>query len=124
MIEQIPRGTLLGLISSFRNSKGGYSDFIDVYLAKDRRSLFRFGFYWNSLGYFEVDILSMPSYGSRSSDMHTTHRVSSSRPGGGYKICFGNPSIINSPDIARKWAGIWAELTLDYIKTGKRFPNN
>lgn len=100
---------------------GGWRAVVDTYRTKDGQDYYKFRFYPIG-GYFEIDIIAMPAYGSRSADLHTTHRLPSER--GDYKICFGNPHIINDLDTARKWAASWAELTSKYIKSGTPFPNS
>lgn len=92
----------------------------DVYRTKDGRAFFKFRFFTVD-DYYEIDIVIMPGYGSRSTDPHTIHRVASDR--GGYRICFENDYIVNSFKTARKWASAWAENTWDYIKYGTAFPN-
>lgn len=107
--EQIPSGKWLAHVAK------------DVYRTKDGRAYFEFGF--AQVGSrVEIDILDSPSYGGRTEDVHTTHRLKSER--GGYKICFGDPSISNDISSAKKWAAMWAELTWKYITTGQTFPNN
>ena len=92
----------------------------DVYKTKNGKQLFEFAFYWK-WNHYEIDIFKMPSYGSRSTDLHNTHRLPSDR--GGHKICFGDPHLINSLEEGRKWAGTWAECTMNYILHGNCFPN-
>ena len=97
----------------------------DVYRAKDGSAYFEFRFVWVSKlfgGHYEIDIVSMPGYGGRSSGLHATHRLPSSR--GGHKICFGNNSQVNTLSKAKKWAGVWAEHTWKYILYGISFPNS
>ena len=69
--------------------------------------------------YFEVDTVSTPPYGERNEGAHETHRLSSDR--GGKRICFGDPSAINTLQIAYEFAAAWAENTWKYINTGERF---
>jgi len=64
----------------------------------------------------------MPSYAGRASDLHSTHRVPSGR--GGYKICLGNPGILQDLNSAKRWAAIWSEHTYRYIRYGTPFPNS
>lgn len=99
---------------------GGFNAIEDVYRTKDGLGYFKFRFY--QIGdYYEIDILAMPSYGGRDGNPHITHRLISSR--GGYKICFGEPRIVTSLSLAKQWASMWAEHTMNYIRFGKPFPN-
>lgn len=99
---------------------GGWRAVIDTYRTQDGRYYFEFRFH--PVGsYYDIDILRMPEYSPRSADLHTTHRLPSDR--GGYKICFGDPSVIKNLNIARQWAGAWSELTMKYILDGTLFPN-
>lgn len=107
--EEIPSGKWLAHVAK------------DVYRTKDGRAYFEFGF--AQVGSrVEIDILDSPSYGGRADDVHTTHRLKSER--GGYKICFGDPSVSHDISSAKKWAAMWAELTWKYITSGQTFPNN
>jgi hypothetical protein len=100
---------------------GGWRAVEDVYRTRDGSGYFKFRFY--QIGdYYEIDILAMPSYGSRSNDLHATHRLPSGR--GGYKICFGDPRVVTDIKTAKKWASTWSEHTYTYIKSGNPFPNN
>ena len=97
---------------------GGWRATQDEYRTRDGRAFFVFRFV--AVGsFFEVDIVSMPSYGGRNEGAHETHRLSSNR--GGKRICFGEPSAINTLQIAYEFAESWAENTWKYIKTGERF---
>lgn len=97
---------------------GGWRAAQDEYRTRDGRAFFVFRFV--AVGsFFEVDIVSMPSYGGRNEGAHETHRLSSDR--GGKRICFGQPSAINTLQIAYEFAESWAENTWKYIKTGERF---
>ncbi len=115
--EEIPPG---GWRGGEEIPPGGWRAVIDTYRSTDGTYYFKFCFY-PAGDYYDVDILAMPSYGSRSSDLHLTHRLPSER--GGYKICFGEPQIISDLNTAKKWAASWSELTVTYIKTGREFPN-
>ncbi len=92
----------------------------DEYKTEDGEHIYKFGFQ-NMDTHVEIDILSSPSYGRHSDGLHNTHRLSSDR--GGYRICFGDPSIVMDVNVARHWAAQWAELTSKYINTGEEFPN-
>ena len=110
-----PYPSTLGFIPA-----GGFRATTDVYRSVDGISYFKFSFY--PIGdYYEIDILAMPSYGIRDSGLHNTHRLNSGR--GGYKICFGDPTVIKTIQMARKWAAAWSEHTVRYIRNGTPFPN-
>ncbi len=117
--EEIPAG---GWRGGEEIPKGGWRAYAqtDVYRTNDGSAYFRFGFarVGNRV---EIDILDMPSYGGRASDQHSTHRLKSER--GGYKVCFGDPSVSDSISSAKNWAKQWAEHTWKYITTGTPFPN-
>ena len=97
---------------------GGWRATQDEYRTRDGRAYFVFRFVAVS-SYFEVDIVSMPSYGRRNEGAHETHRLSSDR--GGKRICFGDASAISTLQIAYDFAQAWAENTWKYINTGERF---
>ena len=85
--------------------------------------LFEFAFYLVNDRYYEIDILSMPDYGSRDTGFHSTHRLGSNH-GNSERICFGDDSIVATLEDARKWAGTWAEHSMKYIINNTPFPNN
>ena len=118
--EEIPIG---GWRGGEEVPAGGWRNYIktDVYRTQDGRAYFEFGFAQVGSN-VEIDILDTPGYGSRDENVHITHRLKSER--GGYKICFGEPSISSDMHSAKKWAGQWAEHTWKYITTGKQFPNS
>ena len=119
--EEIPKGGWRGPNDEI--PKGGWRSrsTTDTYRTKDGRGFFDFEFV-DVGSRIEIDILSSPSYESRPSGLHETHRLPSGR--GGYKICFGDESIVKTLSGARKWAAIWAEMTWRYIRTGIPIPNN
>lgn len=129
--EKIPKGRFLGgeklPSGGWRGGEevpsGGWRSYIktDVYRTRDGRAYFEFGFAQVGSN-VEIDILDMPGYGGRDDGLHSTHRLKSER--GGYKICFGNPSISNDMYNAKKWAAQWAEHTWKYILSGRQFPNS
>jgi hypothetical protein len=89
-----------------------------TYRTNDGKAYFEFRFVEDG-SYWEIDILSAPSYGTRSSDLHSTHRLPSAR--GGYRICLADPSDAHSVSKAFKFAESWSEMTWRYIQTGKNF---
>jgi len=93
----------------------------DTYRTRDGKAYFEFRFV-DVGSNIEIDIGPMPSYGSRSCDSHTTHRLPSSRRG--ERICVGDESAIKTLSIAKRTAMAWAEQTWRYIKDGIPFNNN
>ncbi len=87
-----------------------------TYRTKCGRGVYKFR-YVDLGNYFEIDILSQPSYNGRSFGGHITHRLSSSR--GGYKICIASPHVPKTIDVAKKMSTEWSDLTQTYINTGK-----
>ena len=67
---------------------------------------------------WDIDIMSMPSYGSRDKSYTTTHRLDSHRPDCAYKICVYADKAPKDLQSAMKLSMDWAELTYHYIKTG------
>lgn len=90
----------------------------DVYRTNDGAAYFTFDFH-NVNGVVEIDIIDAPSYGRRSNDLHSTHRLYSSR--GGYRICFADPRVASNMERAKAFASTWAERTWRYIQTGRGF---
>lgn len=86
------------------------------YRTKDGRADYIFSFEKQYNGTWRVYIVGQPSYQGRSTDDHSTHRISS---GGRNYICW--TSSINSLDDAKKVAAAWADKTQEYIRTGNRF---
>ncbi len=66
---------------------------------------------------FEIDILSQPPYGRRSDSASVIHRLPSAR--GGTKICVSSGMEPRNIESAKNLSVEWAELTDNYIKTGK-----
>jgi hypothetical protein len=117
--EEIPKGGWRG--GGEEIPEGVFLAVEDVYRTTDGAGYFKFRFY--QIGdYYEIDILAMPSYGIRDAGPHITHRLTSAR--GGYKICFGDPKIVTTLSGAKQWAGMWSEHTMNYIKSGRSFPNS
>lgn len=74
--------------------------------------------------HYDIEIIKMPSYGKRVSDLSITHRIPVDRQDfNGWKIGFGIPEVIDTLDKADKWSKVWAKNTSEYILTGKHFPN-
>jgi len=66
-------------------------------------------------GLYRVYITSQPSYGSRATDIHSTHRHYDGR----YFICW--TGALRNEDDCRSVIKDWAELTEKYILHGTRF---
>ena len=90
----------------------------DEYRTKDDTESYFFEFQELPDRNWRVYILKQPSYGSRSTDGHSTHRYFSAATGRTW-ICWSVP--IRSLAEARSVAGQWAEKTQRYIRTGQGF---
>ncbi len=78
---------------------------------------YEFSFEKQADGGYRAYIVSMPSYGSRDTSVHITHRhVDGSR----YYVC-RQPSPKSEQDIMAV-AAMWAKYTDRYIRTGTPFP--
>ena len=77
---------------------------------------FVFSIEQQSNGTWRAYIESQPSYGFRSTDPRVIHRLSE---GSRNYVCWTAP--LHSEREARTVAGLWADRTQDYIRTGKRF---
>ena len=85
------------------------------YRTRNGRSDYGFNITRLADGYYRVYIVSQPSYGSRSTDAHSTHRLNDGR----FYICWD--SAIRTEEQARQIAAMWADKTEDYILHGTRF---
>lgn len=90
--------------------------FDDTYRTRDGSAHYTFRFREDSDGTWRVHILRQPSYGSRSDDAHSTHRLTDSE---GHYICWDDD--ITSVQDAKRVAALWADKTQEYIRTGRRF---
>lgn len=92
-----------------------------IYKTRDGKVYFVFRYV--NIGYssprFEIDILSQPSYLFRDDSLITSHRLPSRRPGCNYKICIMPGYEPRTEKQAKKFSADWAELTWNYIKTGR-----
>jgi hypothetical protein len=84
------------------------------YRTKDGRADFGFSFERLSDGSIRPYIDSMPSYGSRDTGLHTTHRLTE---GGRYYVCWDRP--LRSVEEAKQVVALWSDLTQEYIKSGR-----
>lgn len=87
-----------------------------VYYTVDGTTAFRFRFELQANGDIRIYILEQPPYGGRDASPQTTHRLSD---GVRRYICF--EPLPRTREDARKLAKAWSELTLTYVRTGKRF---
>ena len=92
----------------------------DTYRTNNGRYYFEFMFE-DKCSHYEAHILNQPSYESRETDLHSTHRLESNYPGCSYRICFANESDVPSLNKVRAYAESWSELTVKYIENGTRF---
>jgi len=67
-----------------------------------------------------IYIVSQPSYGARSQDLHTTHRIWDRDRHMHYVCVDQDLEPGNVPD-ALSWMIYWAENTAEYIRSGRRF---
>lgn len=84
------------------------------YRTKDGLADYGFSFERQSDSSWRVYVDSMPSYGRRDTSLSVTHRLTD---GGRYYVCWSQK--LRSEADARKVAAKWADLTQEYIKTGR-----
>jgi hypothetical protein len=92
---------------------------VHTYRTKDGLHFYQFDYVYVPQGYYEIDIISQPSYGNRSDNIAITHRFTSSRSGRKHKVCISDD--VKSSITLQKAKNIsmeWAELTTKYIHTG------
>ena len=77
---------------------------------------YKFSFERQRNGSWRIYILEQPSYGSRSTGLHATHRL---RDGDRKYICWD--SRIGTLKEAKQVAALWSDKTQEYIQTGRRF---
>lgn len=105
----------LNALSKSRNEeKNNMSE--KFYRTKDGKADYKFSFEQQRDGDYRAYVESSPSYGSRASDIHSTHRLND---GGRKYVCWTED--LHSEDEAKTVAAKWADATQDYIKTGKKF---
>jgi hypothetical protein len=83
------------------------------YRTKDGREDYGFSFERQADGSVRPFIASMPSYGSRGTGLHTTHRLTSS---GRYYVCWDQP--LRTEGDAKQVVARWSDLTQEYIRSG------
>lgn len=86
------------------------------YRTSDGAADYGFSFEEQSDGTWRAYIEHQPSYGSRSSSQHSTHRLSD---WGRKYVCWTDP--LDSLDEAKRVAALWADRTQEYIRTGRAF---
>ncbi|MBK9716808.1 MAG: hypothetical protein IPQ02_05330 [Saprospiraceae bacterium] len=125
--EEIKPGTLHGGEEIKPGTLHGGNDYLKVgtlcasfspatYRTRDGNAVYKFK-YVDIGGKFEIDILEQPSYRFRGTEAHITHRLPSSRSG--QKICISSGHEPTTLDGAKNISTQWAELTHEYIKTGR-----
>lgn len=84
-----------------------------TYRTKDGLANYSFTLEQKSDGSWRAYIESSPNYGARSSDAHSTHRLSD---GDRRYVCW-NESV-RSKDDMKQIAAMWADCTQNYIRNG------
>lgn len=91
----------------------------NIYRTSDGQAYFFFRYVRIPYEGYEIDIMSQPSYRTRSNDASVTHRLSSIRPDCNHIICVRLRYAPKTEEAAKKLSMDWAELTWNYIKTGQ-----
>lgn len=86
------------------------------YRTKDGLADYRFSIERQPDDTYRCFILSQPSYGSRATGAHETHRLTA-----GFRryVCWSQP--LRSEEEAKNVAALWADATQEYIGSGRRF---
>lgn len=87
------------------------------YRTRDGRADYGFSIERQGNNTYRAYIASQPSYGSRATGPHDTHRLTDS--GGRTYVCWTRP--LRSEADARAVAAAWADATQEYIRTGGGF---
>jgi hypothetical protein len=87
------------------------------YRTRDGQADYKFSFEQQANGDWRAYILSQPSYRSRATDSHSTHRLTDYH--GRKYVCWSTP--ISSADGLKNVVAKWSDATQDYIKYGTRF---
>jgi hypothetical protein len=87
------------------------------YRTRDGRADYGFSIERQSDGTYRPYIASQPTYGSRSTGAHETHRLTGA--GGRKFVCWDRP--LHSEEEAKNVAALWADATQAYILTGRPF---
>lgn len=106
---------LLGLkaLSGSQNQDAGKMKKKIYYRTKDGQADYGFSLEEQNDGSLRAYVDSMPNYGSRSTSLHTTHRLTD---GGRHYICW-NRNLYDEEDL-KKVVAVWSDATQTYIKTG------
>lgn len=98
------------------SSPAGRSEFRGIrYRATDGRSDFGFTFAWiAAASTWRIYIDAQPSYGTRSSALWDTHRLTE---GPRYYICWTHR--LATLHTAQQVAAMWAEATTEYLRSGR-----
>ena len=86
------------------------------YQTYDKTANYLFSFEEQRNGTWRVYVLQQPSYQSRATNNHAIHMLSD---GSKQYICWDSP--IQTFSEATRVAALWAEKTIEYIRTGKSF---
>ena len=86
------------------------------YRTRDGRADYAFSFERQGNGTYRIYIEDQPSYGSRVSSLHATHRLFDR---GRYYVCWAG--VLRTEAQARQVAALWADSTQRYIRFGTRF---
>lgn len=86
------------------------------YRTSDGAADYRFSFEEQYDGSWRAYIEEQPSYRGRSSDAHSTHRLTDGRRS---YVCWTNP--LRSLAEAKQVAALWADKTQQYIRSGSGF---
>jgi hypothetical protein len=102
---------LLGLkaLSQTRNQEERMKKNI-YYRTKDGRADYGFSLEEQNDGSLRAYVESMPSYGSRSTSLHTTHRLTD---GNRHYVCWSED--INDEDGLKEVVASWSDKTQEYI---------
>lgn len=96
-----------------------------IYRTKDGLHYFEFAYTQMSCPqgeYFEITILTQPSYGSRNDGNSICHRLTSKSMEGKMRVCITENKLIEATgtlDKARAVSIGWAEMTSKYILSGE-----
>lgn len=86
------------------------------YRTKDGQADYKFSFEQVNDRSWRAYIVEQPSYKGRAEDAHSSHRFSD---GSRKYVCWDVP--LKTESEAKSVAGLWADSTQEYIKTGKKF---
>ena len=84
-----------------------------IYRTKDGRADYYFSIEQQSNGSLRAYITSMPSYGARANDPHTTHRLSDN----GRKYVCWSREIYDENEL-KSIISVWSDMTQKYLKAG------